>query len=125
MLETAYLGRFSRHSLQQIDLAQPLNLVDPKSGMTYFQAADVLSQYGYAGATNVPAIPYFEDMFPGAAQNGQSATQNIYNNIWKYVLGNETAALYALDILGAYGGLDRSLLADAVCQPLHLGVDRR
>ena len=104
VLETAYLGRFSRNSLQQIDLAQPLNLVDPKSGMTYFQAADLLSQYGYAGATNVPAIPYFEDMFPGAAQNGKSATQNIYNNIWKYVLGNETAALYALDILGAYGG---------------------
>ena len=103
VLETAYLGRFSRNTLQQIDLAQPLNLVDPKSGMTYFQAADELSQYGYAGATTVPAIPYFEDLFPGAAQNGQSATQNIYNNIWKYVLGNETAGLYTLDILCAYG----------------------
>src|SRR5208337_117886 len=99
VLETAYLGRFSRNTLQQIDLAQPLNLLDPKSGMSYFAAADELSRYGYAGATNVPAIPYFEDMFPGAAQNGQSATQNIYNNIWKYTLGNETAALYTLDIL--------------------------
>lgn len=104
VLETAYLGRFSRNTLQQIDLAQPLNLVDPKSGMTYFQAASELSQYGYAGATNVPAIAYFEDMFPGAAGNGQSATQTIYNTIWKYVLGNETAALYNLDILGAFGG---------------------
>jgi hypothetical protein len=104
VLETAYLGRFSRNTLQQIDLAQPLNLVDPKSGMSYFQAADELSQYGYAGATTVPAIPYFENMFPGAAQNGQSATQNIYNNVWKYVLGNETAALYDLDILAAFGG---------------------
>ena len=103
VLETAYLGRFSRNTLQQIDLAQPLNLVDPKSGMSYFQAADELSQYGYAGATNVPAIPYFENLFPGAAGNGQSATQNIYNNIWKYTLGNETAALYTLDILCAYG----------------------
>jgi len=28
-----------------------------------------------------------------------SATQNIYNSIWKYNLGNETGALYALDIL--------------------------
>jgi hypothetical protein len=103
VLETAYLGRFSRNTLQQIDLAQPLNLVDPKSSMSYFTAADELSRYGYAGATTVPAIPYFENMFPGAAQNGQSATQTIYNNIWKYTLGNETAALYTLDILCAYG----------------------
>ena len=99
VLEAAYLGRFSRHTLQQIDLAQPLNLIDRKSGMNYFTAASELSKYGYTGATTVPAIPYFENMFPGAAQNGQSATQTIYNDVWKYTLGNETAALYDLDIL--------------------------
>ena len=98
VLEAAYLGRFSRHTLQQIDLAQPLDLVDPKSGMDYFTAAAELSKYGYAGATNVPAIPYFEDMFPDAASGGVSATQNIYNTLWRYLLGNETGALYALDI---------------------------
>lgn len=99
VLETSYLGRFGRRTLQQIDLAQPLNLVDPASGISYFTAAAQLSQYGYAGATSVPAIPYFENMFRGAAQNGQSATQTTYNDIWRYSLGNETAALYALDIL--------------------------
>ncbi len=99
VFEAAYLGRFSRNTLQQIDLAQPLNLVDPKSGMSYFAAASELSKYGYAGASNVPAIPYFENMFPDAAGSGLSATQNIYNDIWRYTLGNETAALYALDIL--------------------------
>ena len=35
-------------------------------------------------------------MLPAA---GVSATQNIYNTIWRYNLGNETGALYALDIL--------------------------
>ena len=99
VLEASYLGRFGRRQLQQIDLAQPLNLVDPTSGTNYFTAASQLSKYGYAGATTVPAIPYFENMFPGAAQNGVSATQNIYDNVWRYSLGNETAALYALDIL--------------------------
>jgi hypothetical protein len=38
-------------------------------------------------------------MFPDAATPGVSATQNIYNTIWRYNLGNETGALYALDIL--------------------------
>ena len=99
VLETSYLGRFSRRTLQQIDFAQPLDLVDSKSGMDYFTAASELSKYGYAGASTVPAIPYFEDMFPDAASGGRSATQNIYNDIWRYTLGNETAALYSLDIL--------------------------
>ena len=98
ILEAAYLGRFGRHLLQQIDLAQPLDLVDPKSGQDYYSAAAQLSKLG-PNATNVPAIPYFEDMFPDAAGNGQTATQNIYSDLWRYVLGNETAALYALDIL--------------------------
>jgi hypothetical protein len=105
VFEAAYLGRFGRHMLQQLDLAQPLDLVDPVSGRSYFSAAAELSQLGYAGAAAVPAIPFFEDMFPWMAGGGNSATQNIYNNIWKYVLGNETAALYELDILGcSYGG---------------------
>src|SRR5579871_2195259 len=38
VLEASYLGRFSRHTLQQIDPAQPLDLVDPKSGTDYFSA---------------------------------------------------------------------------------------
>ncbi len=99
VLEAAYLGRFGRRQLQQIDLAQPLDLVDPKSGQDYFSAASQLSKLGYAGATTVPAIAYFENMFPDAAGGGLSATQNIYNSIWRYTLGNETAALYTLDIL--------------------------
>jgi hypothetical protein len=36
-------------------------------------------------------------MFPDAAGNGQSATQNIYNQVW--FPGNETGSLYMLDVL--------------------------
>jgi len=97
ILETAYIGRFGRHQLQQIDLAQPLDLVDPKSGTDYFTAATQLSKQKDAGAVNIAAIPYFEDLFPDAAGGGLSATQNIYNQVW--FPGNETASLYMLDIL--------------------------
>ena len=37
VLEVAYIGRFGRHQLQQIDLAQPLDLVDSKSGIGLFR----------------------------------------------------------------------------------------
>jgi hypothetical protein len=96
-LEIAYIGRFGRHQLQQIDLAEPLDLVDPKSGQDYFSAATQLSKQKYAGVASVVAIPYFENMFSDAAGGGQSATQNIYNQVW--FPGNETGSLYMLDIL--------------------------
>jgi len=38
IFETAYVGRFGRDLLQQRDLAEPVDLVDPKSGRDYFTA---------------------------------------------------------------------------------------
>lgn len=110
-LEADYVGRLGRHLLQQLDLAQPLNLVDSQSGMDYYTAATMLSKQVDQGATTVAAIPYFENLFPDAAgldtagdgAEGNSATQNIYTDLWQYVRGNETAALNSLDE-GCYPG---------------------
>lgn len=96
-LELAYAGRFGRHLLQQLDLAEPLDLVDPASGQDYFTAAGELSREKSAGMQQVAAVPFFEDMFPDAAGGGLSATQAIYNSVW--FPGNETGSLYLLDVL--------------------------
>src|SRR6185437_1138502 len=42
-IQGSYVGRLSRHSLAHVDLAMPTNLVDTKSGQTYFQAATAMS----------------------------------------------------------------------------------
>jgi hypothetical protein len=102
IVEAAYVGRFGRHLLQQLDLAAPLDLVDPKSGVDYYTAATQLSKAGNAGVTNIAPIRYWEDLFPDAAGGGNSATQNVYN-LWRTLLGNETFSLYNLDILCAPG----------------------
>ena len=93
------MGTFGRHLLQQNDIATPLDLVDPKSGMDYFEAAKLLSIATYAGATTVQPIAYWENMFPYLAYGGQSATQNIYTNIYQpnAVTGNDSYALVQLD----------------------------
>jgi hypothetical protein len=88
IVEVNYIGRFGRHLLQQLDLAQPTDLVDKKSSTDYFTAARLMSQIALAhgeatrDANNnlilVPPIQYFEDLFPTAAAGGFSATQNIY-----------------------------------------------
>mgnify|MGYP005814870033 CR=1 FL=1 len=126
-LELAYLGRLGRHLMQQVDLAMYQNLVDTLSGMDYFTAATVLSKQGYQGAhyNTLAAIPYWENMFPTAMQSGAcqaggiagpyaNATQCIYDQLWfggsydindnpvwsPILLGNETSALYVLDLYG-------------------------
>jgi hypothetical protein len=93
VLETSYIGRFGRNQLQQIDMAQPVDLVDTKSGQDYYTAATELSKHSYAGDASVAKIPYFENMFASAAGCGNSATQNIYD-MW--LPGNETGSLYML-----------------------------
>ncbi len=44
VVEGTYIGRLSHHLLQEDDIAMPLDLRDPKSGMDYFQAATLLSK---------------------------------------------------------------------------------
>ena len=108
-LEVAYVGRLGRHLLQSLDLAEPVNFVDPTSGMNYFTAGTMLSKlvdanHGNPNAT-VPAIPFWENLYPNLAQNGMSATQFIYTNEWsqyRYTTG-ETTALADIDFFCLYG----------------------
>jgi hypothetical protein len=105
-VDVAYVGRLGRRLLQQLDLAEPVNFRDTKSGVDYFTAGSQLSRLVDAnnGNTNatVPVIPYFENVFPymaGLDYPGESATQAVYTNEWapyRYGLG-ETTSLADLD----------------------------
>jgi hypothetical protein len=89
IFEEAYVGRLGRHLLQQLDLAEPVDYNDPAGGGDYFAAARQLSAavdaaprgtvidyncpYNPAANQlgcnqkmngNIPAIPYFENVFP-------------------------------------------------------------
>ena len=115
VLEATYTGRFARHLLQEIDLSEPLDLVDPASKTSYFQATQMFDKMAYAGVqtNDVQPIPYWEDMFPAAAGQGllsgsngpcsggptpanPTATQNIYD-MYNCFVGNETLSLEILD----------------------------
>ena len=78
--EMAYVGRLGRRLLQEKDLGQPLNLFDPKSGLSYFQAVTALAKVYRQGVTtnnfNPSSLPanvqqYWTDMMqplqPGGA----------------------------------------------------------
>jgi hypothetical protein len=108
-LETAYVGRLGRHLLQELDLAEPVDYVDPAGGGDYYSAGSKLSRLVDANAGNsaasVAPIQYFEDIFPwmaGYDYAGESATQAIYTNEWAPFRSNlgATSALADLDIYG-------------------------
>ncbi|MBY0506832.1 MAG: carboxypeptidase regulatory-like domain-containing protein [Bryobacteraceae bacterium] len=98
-VETSYVGRESRRSLIYEDMAQPTNLRDPASGATYFEAATQLMQLSRARTpvANVGRIPYWENLFPGAASATQSATQRIYQ-VFDANGPDTTNALYSVDV---------------------------
>ena len=101
-VQGSYVGRLSRRSLARVDTAMPTNLKDPASGMTYFQAAQIMSKLARANTdvSQVQPIPFFENIFPGYAGNGQTATQAIYPLFQTY-LYNETTALQLIDDAGS------------------------
>ena len=128
LLDTAYVGRFGRHLFQQLDIAEPVNLADPKGAGTYFQAGAQMSKFSdqnagaYGGLITcsdpqcttetppvpIPTIQYFEDVFPQMQSYdfpGESSTEAIYNNEWapqRYSYG-ETGAIYDIDFGCFYG----------------------
>jgi hypothetical protein len=103
-VQGSFIGRQSRRSLIRRDAAMPTNLRDPKSGMTYFEAATILAKQVNAGvpAASVQKVPYWENLFSKAATSSQSATQVVYG---RYAANQYdwTYALYQLDTDANYG----------------------
>jgi hypothetical protein len=111
VFELSYVGRFSRRLLQETDLAEPVNMKDPGSGITYFQAATMLAKLANANTPEsaVQPIPFWEHFFPGAAgpsgvtaaapgiPSNPTATQNIYDLYY----ANNPNYIYALQSLDA------------------------
>ncbi len=63
MLDASHIGCFTA------DLAMPLDLKDPKSGVDYFTAATQFAKLAQANTpvNQVPNIPYWQNLFPSAA----------------------------------------------------------
>ena len=125
-IQVAYVGTIARRLPMQVDLAMPINLTDPASKTTYFQAAPILSKAAAAGTdvSQIQPIPFFENTFPGwsgVTQNqlntqgiqcapgnlpaNHTATQAIYE-LWTCYPHNETFSLFQMDLPGSITQLD-------------------
>lgn len=92
--EAAYVGRFARKLLATRDIMQLNNIRDPQSGMTWYQAINLLIDQRYRNTpiNQVQTIPYFEHLFPGAAEfligdTSLTNTQAVYTVIAQESVG--------------------------------------
>jgi hypothetical protein len=77
-VEVSYVGRLSHRLLSQSDVAAPLDLVDPKTGMDYYTAVRALAKVYRQGtptqAVNASmfgaAAQYWADIYPTAPAGG-------------------------------------------------------
>jgi hypothetical protein len=83
-IEASYVGRLARNLLATRDIMQLNNLVDSKSGMDWYTAANQLYNLR---AKNTPVeqvatIPYFENLFPNYRRKGQpNATRSVFTRV--------------------------------------------
>jgi len=121
-LQLSYVGRYSHRLLTQRDLMQPLDVVDPKSGIDYNTAATVLSKLYRAGApvsqvtaqTVGPTAAYWQNMIPASA-NGysnfvpncqpQAATPDVVQEVYTIYTCFPFVEVLALGWIDYYGGL--------------------
>jgi len=118
-MEVGYLGRFGRDLLTRRDIAMPLNLADSRSGMDYFTAAQTIiraaQDRGITGGsplsayTALPALAYWENLFPAAAGGGLTATQAVARAFMRNgpdwitaIYDMDTSCLPACSIFGPY-----------------------
>jgi hypothetical protein len=100
-VQGSYVGRLSRRSLVVTDLAQPPNLKDPTSGITYWQAVNDLARAARAGVptAQIKTNAFWENMFPGYAGDGLTATQGIYDQEFSTYPTDITSGLLDIDEL--------------------------
>ena len=108
-LEVSYVGRLSRRLLVQEDLAMPLDLVDKKSGVAYFAAANRLVSTGCTGHAN-----QFHHSRVGGTNGGVLAEHDYAPAAWRPIqpggLGKRERTGTVLVYHGPFTSCLRSLL---------------
>ena len=121
VLDVGYVGHIGHRIMGLDDVATPLDIYDPKTGIDYFKAAARLSQLARANTPYTaitpqligPTASYWTDMFTGTGPYGVcggsgATTTNMLAAVYAEFsppcnLYNETGALYDFDVLGKRG----------------------
>jgi hypothetical protein len=108
-VQVSYVGRFGRDLLTQRDLNQPLDIVDPKTGIDYYKAAAALSNlarsFALANNNGQPTNFYSAVITPAQIQSVTAAMLGPTAQYWVDMLpplqaGTQYRTLPAITLLG-------------------------
>jgi len=87
-VEASYIGRLARNLLATRDVMQISNIVDPKSGQDWYTAANILEAHRVARTplANIPALPFFENMYPAGSIDGTYFGAGLTNSQAAYAI---------------------------------------
>jgi len=131
-VQLSYIGRLGRNLLTQRDLRQPLDIVDPRTGIDYFTAASRLAQLAHQGLTASQitdqivgqTAQFWHDMLPPLQPGATNYTSfsgfqsvptnagliqaiyDLYYDPFLSYVGNEVVGIGDIDL---YGGLGDNL----------------
>jgi hypothetical protein len=91
-LQISYIGRFGGKLLTQRDLNQPLDIVDPNTGIDYYKAATALSKLARSNPgqfTNATAYQNF--LTNNVSDSALGATAAYWHNVLPGLTGNATS----------------------------------
>jgi len=97
-VQLSYVGRFGGHLLTQRDLNQPLDIVDPKSGVDYYAAATALSKLARANMSQFNSYTDYQNFLATVTDAKIGSTAAYWHNVLPG-LGNG-ATSYATYCLG-------------------------
>jgi hypothetical protein len=140
VLEGSYVGRFARGLMGILDLANPVNVVDPKSGMDYYTAVKTLfeqyenkgvgAQFGNLTTGNVAQalagiqpIPWFENVY-GEYKNWAALSTNTTNGFPGTTFANATQAFYAVLNKGKTPGPNAPIVLTDATNNFETGIRR-
>ncbi len=97
-ISVGYVASQGKRTIMSEDLATPLNIRDPQSGTDYYSAATALTDLirRNVPVAQVGRIPYWENMTPGFAGSGLTATQGAFN-LFRDFFPDATAAVESFD----------------------------
>ncbi len=91
-LQLSYIGRFGGHLLTQRDLNQPLNIVDPNSGIDYYAAATALSQLARANPQQFKSAADYQNFLTNNVNDSAvGPTAAYWHNMLPALTGGATA----------------------------------
>jgi hypothetical protein len=92
-LQFSYIGRFGGHLLTQRDLTQPLDIVDPKSGIDYYAAATALSKLARANRNQFTNAAAYQAFLSSVTDSMIGPTAAYWHNTLPGLSGGATSYL--------------------------------